>query len=55
MYKPLACPDGWYAVNCTDKCPDNMYGKFCGEACPSNCSTSCHHVHGCQGIFLFYR
>lgn len=44
----VPCPDGWYAVNCTDKCPDNMYGKFCGEACPSNCSTSCHHVHGCQ-------
>lgn len=42
----VACPDGWYAENCTDKCPEDMYGQFCGMMCPSNCNTSCHHVHG---------
>ncbi|XP_052705591.1 uncharacterized protein LOC128181281 isoform X2 [Crassostrea angulata] len=44
----VACPDGWYAKNCTEKCPENMYGQLCGTMCPSNCNTSCHHVHGCQ-------
>uniref|UniRef100_K1QVL3 Uncharacterized protein n=1 Tax=Magallana gigas TaxID=29159 RepID=K1QVL3_MAGGI len=23
----VACPDGWYAENCTEKCPKNMYAN----------------------------
>lgn len=53
MYVSSACPDGWYAENCTEICPKNMYGQLCLEECPSNCNTSCHHIHGCEGIYFY--
>ncbi|XP_062620409.1 uncharacterized protein LOC134281983 isoform X2 [Saccostrea cucullata] len=44
----MACPNGWWKFNCSEKCPKGHYGQMCEEKCPTNCTEACHHVHGCR-------
>lgn len=41
----IACPAGYYGINCSDVCSTSYYGIGCTTKC--ECSP-CHHIFGCM-------
>lgn len=43
----IACPAGYYGINCSDVCSTSYYGIGCTTKCEC---TPCHHIYGCMLI-----
>ncbi|XP_022344848.2 uncharacterized protein LOC111137611 isoform X1 [Crassostrea virginica] len=43
----IACPPGWYGINCSDSCPSGWFGSACAQSCEI-CKTHCDPVLGCE-------
>lgn len=41
----IACPAGYYGINCSYVCSTSYYGIGCTTKC--ECSP-CHHIFGCM-------
>lgn len=51
----LACPSGYYGINCLFSCPYPFFGRLCTQKC--NCGQSeCDFIEGCQrhGYFFYF-
>lgn len=44
-FKFVACPAGFWGLNCSAKCNVSSYGLGCAERCVCD---PCHHVFGCN-------